>query len=207
MDRLGGEFTIACNRFYMLDVDWTPNWWILADVIHEDGHWDWNDLFSRESLFLMRDHDRSYMEPEFADVSNLMYMSRCTHIGGKYVPNAWHLPDPCDYGGSISLAIQVAASLGRNPIYLLGCDLYKYRGPDEGDINHFDPDYARYKMARGEEINPPASWASLNRRLIIGHTIARMEAEKMGITIYNASVGGDLEVYERADIWDVLSGK
>jgi len=123
------------------------------------------------------------------------------------VPTEWHLPIPCDYGGGISIALQVAASLGYTPIYLVGCDLYKYRGPDDPDINHFDPDYCPYKTKRGEELITPERWASTNRRLVIGHEIAKRSAAAMGIAIYNATVGGILEGYQRVDINEVLNGK
>ena len=95
---------------------------------------------------------------------------------------------------------------GKNPIYLVGCDLYKYRGPNDVDINHFDSDYCSYKIKNGREIVPPEAWDRLNDRLIRAHRIAMDSALAMGITIYNATVGGDLEVYPRVDINEVLDG-
>ena len=207
MDRLRDEFTIACNRFNLLDLDWDPTWWVMGDVSPLD-EWDWNIMLQRQSMFLFRDHDRELIEP-FSPIGNVIYMKRCEHIGGAYVPKQWHLPTPCDYGGSISLAIQTAAALRHNPIYLLGCDLYQYRSPASEDLNHFHPGYTRYKRRKstGEEIVGPAEWERLNRRLILGHEISLQSAARIGITIYNATVGGALEVYERADIWDVLDGR
>lgn len=191
----------------MLEASWDPDWWVIADLSPKD-EWDWKDLLARRSQFLFRDQDREIIEPLGLDPT-VIYMSRCEHIGGDHVPKTWHLPTPCDYGGSISLALQAAVTLRRNPIYLVGCDLYKYRGPSDEDHNHFDPLYCSYKIRKstGKEIVGPAEWDSLNRRLTLGHEISRDSAAKTGITIYNATVGGDLEVYERADIWDVLSGQ
>jgi hypothetical protein len=132
-------------------------------------------------------------------------MPRCEHIGGEYIPETWHLPGLCEYGGSISWALQLAALRGFNPIYLLGCDLYEYRGPSEPDINHFHPDYCPYKVRKstGEEMIGPAEWERLNQRLILSHEIARRSAHEMGIEIYNATVGGRLEVYQRVSLAEI----
>ena len=205
MERLRGEFTIACNRFNLLGLDWDPTWWIMADVKHEDGWWDWEDLLSRKSAFVFREQDRPVIEP--LKRSGVVYASRCEHIGGEHVPTEWHLPEPCEYGGSISIGLQVAASMGRNPIYLVGCDLYQYRGPEVSDINHFHPDYCPYKIRKstGEEMITPKMWAATNHRLVIGHEIARRSAQAMGIEIYNATAGGALEVYPRVSLDAILA--
>jgi hypothetical protein len=213
MDALRGEFTIATNRFDMLKLDWDPDMWILADVAENDTYWNFDEMLSRDSTFFFRDHDRPFIEP--LNRPNVIFMERCTHNGPAPVPGGdpwdpripleWHLPLPCEYGGGISIAIQAAASLGKNPIYLLGCDLYEYRGPDDVDINHFHPDYCEYKIKHGKELVNPWAWELLNLRLIKGHEIARDSAANMGITIYNATVGGKLEVYERVNINEVLN--
>lgn len=204
MDRLRGEFTIACNRFNLLGLDWDPDWWIMADVHHEDGWWDWEDLLRRRSQFVFRDQDRPVIEPYGRP--NVSYVPRCEHIGGDHVPRQWHLPTPCEYGGSLSYALQLAVLMGRSPIYLVGCDLYRYRGPDDPDINHFDPAYCAYKRRKstGAEIIGPAEWQRLNDRLIWSHEIALAECQARGIDIWNATVGGDLHVYPRIDITNVV---
>jgi hypothetical protein len=100
--------------------------------------------------------------------------------------------------------MQAAVLAGADEIYLVGCDLYKYRGPKDNDINHFHPEYCPYKIRKrtGEEMIGPKEWDNLNRRLILGHEIARDTA---GIPIYNATVGGNLEVYPRVDIFECLT--
>lgn len=205
MGRLRDEFTIGMNRLFMANLGWDPTWWVLADVSNKDP-WNWPFMAERESYMLVREHERELIEPY--RTQDISYFDNCGH-GNKNLPESWHLPTPCRFGGGITMALQAAAELGRNPIYLVGCDLYKYRGPGDDDINHFHPGYSRYKIRKstGEELNPPQAFYRLNRMLIRAHTIARDSAAKMGITIYNATVGGDLDVYDRADIWDVLDGK
>jgi hypothetical protein len=53
----------------------------------------------------------------------------------------------------------------------------------------------------------PAQWENINETMRTTHRVARDAAAEMGITIYNATVGGALEVYERVDINTVLNGK
>ena len=178
---------------------WDPTIWVMQDVHPEDEWWDWNDLLRRETSFLFREQDREWLEPQ----RNVTFTPRCGHIGGAHVPDSWHLPTYCNYGGSIGVGLQAAVLAGAEEIYLVGCDLYEYRGPQDVDINHFDDDYCPYKVRKstGEEIIGPAEWARTNERLIAGHEIAR---DTSGVKIYNATVGGKLEVYPRVDIFEIL---
>jgi hypothetical protein len=82
----------------------------------------------------------------------------------------WHLPEICGYGTVVTTAIQIAVLDGADEIYLLGCDLTM---PD-----HF------YGVS-GEDRNELALEA---------HKIA---ARCCPIPIYNATDGGNLNVYER----------
>ena len=197
------------NRFDLLGLDWNPDWWVLVDVRLVDDWWDWEDLLWRDSMFVFREQDRVFIEPYGRE--NVIYVSRCDagHLDGKVESMTdwdWHLPDPCTRGGAVSIALQIAAELGKDPIYLVGCDLYKYRGPDDVDINHFHDEYCPYKVRKrtGEELIGEYEWDRLNKRLIRAHTMARDSAQSMGVSIFNATVGGALDVYERRDIWEVL---
>jgi hypothetical protein len=197
---LKDEFTVGCNRFDLLGLDWNPDIWVMADVRHEDGWWDWDDLLGRDSHFIFRINDLV----EIGRGNYREFFPPCEHIGGDYIPTSWHLPTYCNYGGSISIAMQAALLAGATEIYLVGCDLYDYRGPQDHDINHFHPEYCPYKIRKstGEEMNGPEEWERLNRRLILGHTIAR---DTSGVPIFNATVGGKLEVYPRVDIFEITT--
>lgn len=206
VDKLRDEFTVGINRFNLLDVDWSPTWWICADL-GDNELWDWDDVFSRDSEFIFNERHRDTIKPHGDGVT---FIESCKHHAyqGDEDEWEWHLPKICTRGGGVSIAIQTAVLQGCNPIYLVGCDLYIYRGPGP-DINHFHPDYLSYKVRKstGEELVGPEGWERTNRRLIKAHTMARDSASAIGVSIYNATVGGTLEVYERVDIHEVLSGK
>ena len=96
----------------------------------------------------------------------------------------------------MGIALQLAATLGHNPLYLVGCDLgFVPEVEGEPTTNHFDPEYRTFDDFPLEE---------RDATLISMHKIAKRSAGEMGIFIYNATVGGSLEVYPRVDINEVL---
>ena len=103
----------------------------------------------------------------------------------------WHLPELCTAFGGMSTMIQIAATwLDYDEIYLLGCDL-GYTPHQE--LNHAVPVYTKDKRDKSEQDNG---------NMLHLHKMAKKCSP---VPIYNATVGGELEVYERRDIWEVLS--
>jgi hypothetical protein len=109
------------------------------------------------------------------------------------------------WGGTVSvLNLQLACYLGCDPIALIGFD-HNYKMSDEAkdnvirssgpDVNHIHPDYfgAGYR------------WHDPNvARMTAAYENARRELERAGVEVYNATVGGHLEVFERASLEAVL---
>jgi hypothetical protein len=111
------------------------------------------------------------------------------------------------WGGTVSmLNIQLAYFLGCDEIYLIGFD-HHYKVPDkmdnkvivsEGDdVNHIHPNYFG-KGYRWHDPNLP--------RMEQAYAEARRFLDARGIRIRNATVGGQLEVFERVD-YSSLFGK
>ncbi|WP_346839853.1 6-hydroxymethylpterin diphosphokinase MptE-like protein [Microbulbifer sp. SAOS-129_SWC] len=113
-------------------------------------------------------------------------------------------------GGTVTYTgLQVAASLGFEEIYLLGVDAsYKVENVDRttdygtgvlcskgDDVNHFDTRYfgAGYR------------WHDPNvHTMLQAYRKARMYAERNNIRICNATIGGELEVFPRADFYQLF---
>lgn len=76
---------------------------------------------------------------------------------------------------------QIAKTEGYSPLYLVGCDL----GTD-----HFDSDYGYWGEMPKDEVR---------QTQIHMHEIINRETET-----YNATIGGELEVYERVNMREVL---
>jgi hypothetical protein len=95
-------------------------------------------------------------------------------------------------GDSVTIsAIQIIHHLGFSKVYLLGCDC------DYSGTHHFDGSKADNAKTNG--------MASGNYKNIFDeYRICKKEFEKDGRKIYNATVGGKLEVFERKRLEDLL---
>jgi hypothetical protein len=110
------------------------------------------------------------------------------------------------YGSSMTAVLQIAVYMGFNPIYLLGCD-GEYVQIDWGgsDPNHFSEDYDKLQLGK-RKIVMTASMASFCSDAVQrGHEVAKYACDALGVEIYNATVGGEIEIYPRVDIREVLN--
>ena len=104
------------------------------------------------------------------------------------MPESWHPPKLCRFGSTTHIMLQQAVFEGYKKVYLIGTDL----GFTEGESNHFAPDYQLRPMdaQRADQFN---------RTHVRAHKIAKFSARFLGATIFNATIGGELEVYPRVD--------
>ena len=192
LDNLIGEVAYGVNNVHLAYqfTDWRPTHYVRAEQAHglEPEHW-------LESMRVHLDLGcEVWCNPWFIkDRHNLPLNDQvhtikgCAHYGLHYhdprCPHLWHLPIICTFGSTVNVAVQIAALQGYNPIYLIGCDL----GYRDGGTSHFTPDYEH-----GRE--QPARYANLNT--LAAHMIAARTGK---VKIYNATIGGELEVYDRVD--------
>ncbi|MFA6540136.1 MAG: 6-hydroxymethylpterin diphosphokinase MptE-like protein [Bacteroidota bacterium] len=105
-------------------------------------------------------------------------------------------------------SLQIAAFMGFSEIYLLGVDMdyddhksvtkensRDWTSKKDDDPNHFDPRY----FGKGTQYHHPR----------LDETFKKWEEaesffEKKGVKIYNATVGGKLEIFERVKLKDVI---
>lgn len=125
------------------------------------------------------------------------YFNACEHNHSHFddnPPTAWHLPQVCTFGSSVTTAIQLAVMAGYGPLYLVGCDL----GYTDGGANHFDVLYDEdYR-----EILRPSKYS--NGDALFAHQLA---AKCSPVPIYNCTIGGDLDAYPRMSIEEALHGE
>jgi hypothetical protein len=96
----------------------------------------------------------------------------------------------CQFGSVMFMALQIVCYLGFNPIYMLGID---HTNPQE----HFCDDYwAGPGPLCGLEIH--------KRRAEDAYGLARKMTEKRGIHIYDATIGGGLQVFPKVRLEDIL---
>lgn len=167
--------------------EWRPKFYFCMDVNPNDRH-RWDAIRSNlicERVFLYDDWKGRFSG------DNITWLPRCKkhHPFPVYSKNAlqeWHLPSICSAHGSMSPMMQLAVTMGYDEIYLLGVDLWTSKKC------HFDERY-------------PAFWVWEERNKIENH-IHEVARKSSPIPIYNATIGGALEVHPRVDIYKILKG-
>lgn len=208
---LENEYTFAFNRAYLLydRIKWRPtfytalDWRVVPDVAREINGLTGSTFFFEERFRgILREgedvfHYTHGMPPGTTGNERIFSTDISTGLRGA--------------GSVVGAGIQLAFYMGFDPIYLIGCDLgYKVtetvqqEGEDrfgngvklhltstqDDDQNHFDPRY----FGAGRRWHDPNV-----KRMVDGHKQCRTGIEAAGRRIYNATVGGELEVYDRVD--------
>jgi hypothetical protein len=209
LDRLCKEYTFAMNRIALLygKLRWRPSFFVCTTLNIARPAWR-QDIHAtlREGMpAFIWDKLAEYVEG-----FNNTLMLNCTH-GEQIVseaPDEWWSDDcaqrACKFGTSMLVALQLAAYMGFSSIYLLGCDLgfkpdptqrkQPVAGESRVDPNHFHPDYG----------TPGCTADQLNMNMRAAHELAHRAGQRLGVQIYNATVGGELDVYPRAEIDQLL---
>lgn len=211
LDILQGEYVWGQNRCYLLfdRILWRPAFYISVDTrVTPDNADEINDLFAAypKTLFFFPTHFR--IDQTLRSAPNTFWYHE-TPIDEGRLPDGAFTIDATDRVYSVSTvtiaAMQLAVFLGFNPIYLIGCDT-NYRVPDtakfedpeqfritatqDDDVNHFVPNY----FGVGKKYHQPHP-----ERMIAHYRLAKQVCDRLGVSVVNATVGGQLEVFPRID--------
>lgn len=102
-------------------------------------------------------------------------------------------------GTTMYIAFQLAVWMGFNPIFFVGCDL-GYEVIDGQSVSHFQEGYWGDRADR----QPPSNklFKRTNRNTLMAHRVMKAYADSRGIQVYNATVGGDLDVWPRKNLME-----
>ncbi len=209
LDLLKNEYTFVVNRAYLLfeRISWRPDFYtandtrVVPDISHEiDTLQGITCFYDQRFRGLLREDDDKYWYAHHGSLNGEDKLFSTDMVNG--VRGA---------GSVIGSAIQISFHLGFEEIYLIGCDLgykvndsVKQEGEDkfgngvklfltstkDDDPNHFDPRY----------FGKDKKWHDPNvKRMIDGHIQCKNGVEKNQRKIFNATVGGNLEVYPRIE--------
>ena len=219
---LQGEITFGMNRIHKLysETSWRPTYYVLTDIQNLDPEpgLAGEDAWVHDTLIHVESGERCFFwsllgavienhrKPYNVEDQNVTYLKICQeHIvmnaDSEGRPEAWHLPGLCKFGTGLAVAMQLAVQMKFNPLHLVGCDLgYKARESlDAPDPNHFCDDYGSRDAMTEEEAD------NRNRTLVHAHRMAKAACDEREITVYNSTIGGELEVYPRYDLMEVLN--
>ncbi|MDY6906219.1 MAG: 6-hydroxymethylpterin diphosphokinase MptE-like protein [Thermodesulfobacteriota bacterium] len=214
---LKNEYTFAMNRISLIfdQTDWRPDFFSCTTLNIADPDWrrDIQTTINTGIPCFIWDKLAAYV-----NAGPNLYFINCTH-GEQVVANApadWWSDDisnsVCKFGTSLLPAVQITAYMGFDPIYLLGCDLGFQNEVDQNgnvipdarggnDPNHFHPGYSTPGISASKAFDVNA----LNRNMMAAHHLIKTVCDKNNIRIYNATLGGSLEVYPRVAIDDILA--
>jgi hypothetical protein len=202
LDLLIGETSFGVNRIAGIypKTKWRPSHYVRAEeastlydpTIYQsdlETHRDLGCEIWANEMFI-READGIRLSGKWRQIRGCAHYSM--HFDNPDCPCGYHLPRLCTFGSSINVAIQIALSkLEVDTVYLVGCDM----GYREGKTNHFDPAYTtgvgELRDARYTELD-----------ILAAHMIA---ARSFPGRIFNATVGGYLEVYPRVKLEDVCA--
>ena len=217
LELLKDEFTFVTNRFYLMfdRIGWRPtfytatDWRVIPDIAHEIN-------LLTGMIFFFEERFRGLLR---ADDEDIYWYTHTSTISPEEKRFACDLTNGCRGCGSVTgSAIQIAFYMGFSPIYLIGCDLgykvgatVKQEGPDkfgtgtrlyltsteDDDASHFDKRY----FGKDRRWHDPHV-----ERMIEGHKQCKEGIERAGGRIFNATIGGELEVYERVDFTTLFPG-
>lgn len=218
LDVFAGEHVWGSNRAYLLydRIRWRHGFYVGVDrrVIPDiaDELLEWIDRLPGTRFF----HPYAFREQgDLPCRPNLLWYNE-VHTKERDLPDGMFSLDCPRYVYSVTTvtiaALQLAVHLGFNPIYLIGCDT-SYTVPDsvqiedddpkklvstEADPNHFDPSY----------FGPGRKWHDPKvDRMVFHYRQAKEVCDRIGVRIYNATVGGQLEVFPRVDYRDIFRGE
>lgn len=199
---LAGETTFAVNGFFLKarELDWKPTFYVVEDhLVAEDRAESIRAFQASTKLF------PAYLAYCFDEGQDTVFFDHRPRVS---------YPDGFDFsidaarntftGCTVTFTcMQLAAYFGFRNIYLIGVDA-DYAIPndvsrearygveilnmDTDDPNHFDPDY----FGKGFRWHDPQV-----ESMLAAYEVARRATEAQGQKIWNAGVGGRLDVFER----------
>ncbi len=189
-----GDLNFGCNRIYIMfdKTAWRPSFYINQDPRVIRGCIDEiKDLDKSQVKFIKALGKNEY------EVPGAIYFDFAIRYGKKKLPKFSDNPEKELYNGYTVTyaAIQMAAYMGFKEIYLLGCDC-NYSVDNTIKVESY-PDERMYDASK---VGMPPDIAYMFSM----YEVCKKFCEERGITVYNATRGGKLEVFERVDFDDLF---
>lgn len=224
LSMLQNEIVFGCNNIFLLfdRIGWRPQYYTCVDSrVLPDRATEIDDMLKSNPAMraffpcIVEEHfgqRRRYGTRTILNPGQNRSFFHEVQSSEKYLPASMFSPDADRYVVQpFTVAItmlQLAAYMGFSEIYLIGCDT-TYHVPktvtsDSGDAtsdgalvstadddpNHFDPSY----FGKGRKWHDPRP-----EKMIEHYQHAKVALSGSGVQVFNATVGGALEVFPRVD--------
>ena len=211
LNLLANEYVWGSNRCYLLfdRIEWRPQFYVAMDrrVVPDNREQiiELPELLPTTLFFYPLEFRRKEILNSYSNV--YWFNEKPLHLDMNRLPEGTFSMNAAkgvfaSFTVTIS-ALQLAVYLGFNPIYLIGCDTSYFKqvsinvdesnpdrltATDNNDQNHFDSSY----YGLGKKYHEPHV-----ARMLFHYHEARLVCEASGVVIYNATVGGNLEEFQR----------
>jgi len=199
LDLIAGQPSFACNKIDLIycATKWRPSYYVRCESDDMLLQEEWIDSVKVHLDMGIPCYMSGMLKGIAGEYENYVELKHCWHhkqrYDDKHVPSEWHLPMLCQFGGSLIVSMQIALNQGYDELVLLGCDL----GYRDNKPSHFHEDYEH-----GHE--QEALYA--NRNNLWAHLCGINYHARRGLpyNVINATVGGDLHLYPRANLEDLV---
>lgn len=208
LDALKAEKTIACNLIYKIydQTEWRPTYYCISDsTVTRTNSWNITNNLAK-SILLIRSFAYKYMKSKPYNAIKLPYISTDQYkVKGNLL--LYHY---ISHATVMSMMMEVAFYMGFKEIYMIGVDGTSASAKGSHFVdNYFSKEAKAYADAvkRNSLKNyvPSERAAYLQERSLTIYSQLREYAEKKGIKVYNATRGGVIEIFERANLDEVLA--
>jgi hypothetical protein len=210
------EFIWGSNKCYLLfdRIDWRPKFYVGVDTrVIPDIR---DDIYALERGLT----ETQFFFPSFFRVNGVLRSASNVYWFNQLPQNPTILPfgvfsnDVSSHvvsSSTVTIAMmQLAVYFGFSPIYLIGCDTtysvpktvqagkkeYELVSTQNDDPNHFSKNY----------FGVGSKWHDPHPERMIEHYQQSKEAcDQLGVQVFNATVGGNLEVFPRVNYLDIVS--
>ena len=207
-DLLANEYTFGMNRIALLfeKTDWRPTYFVgvsslMIDASLSHYHQDFLDGIDAAKIAFI--WHRLSSVSSLNSRKNIVYVncSETDHIEAEDAsPEIWSddiTVRVSKFGTSMLSALQIAAWMGFDPLYLVGVDGFyqDYKGKD--DPNHFDKDYrGKHGNTDFEKVNAAHRKAfEITKKVLKGR-----------VKVYDATQARGHKIFQKRNLLKVLNG-
>ncbi|HGF8240297.1 TPA: 6-hydroxymethylpterin diphosphokinase MptE-like protein [Enterococcus faecium] len=198
LNAIKDEDSFGANRIYKMfeKTEWRPKYYVIQDKY--DSTRGVYEKLEVENLFIS---DFYWKEHGMSNPNAICYHIKRTLKQTKNLPFSEDCASFIQAAATVTFTmIQLACYMGYSEIYLIGMDhIYANVTNDKGIIIQKN----KVKSHVFEEENPTEVVANI-AYMEDAYRTARQYCETHNIKIYNATLGGALDVFERVNFWKVV---
>jgi hypothetical protein len=206
LEKLKGEFTFGMNRIYQIfdQTDWRPDCYAAVDIyiLKKDNY----IIRSLElPLKIVDTLGKKYMSNDnsihYINVCDRFTIKKYTQNTLKKIKFSNDLHSYCNQGHTVTfICIQLAVYMGFKQIYLLGMDHTFAQSVDTNGKFTLNKDTKNHFYKGFDGINV----CQFTNGVDYSYNLARHYCENNNIQILNATRGGKLEIFERANLDELI---